>query len=66
MDGIELIQRARQQCPDTPIIVLTGTSSIDRVEQAVDAGATQVLTKWTPLDRIAETLKHVGQDGNTS
>jgi DNA-binding NarL/FixJ family response regulator len=63
MDGIELIRRARQQCPDTPIVVLTGTFSIDKMREAFEAGATQFLEKWTPVDRIADSLRGAGHQG---
>lgn len=50
MSGIEVIQHAKQLCPETEAVVLTGKSSLDTAVAALRHGAFDYLTK--PCKRI--------------
>ena len=50
MSGLELMQKAREVLPDTPMIVLTGYSDTKSAVEALRLGAYDYLTKpviWT-------------------
>jgi len=49
LDGIDLIQQARERHPDLPIVVVTGSTSSLMIDGAIRAGADYVLNK--PVDR---------------
>lgn len=56
MSGMELVRRLRGQdvTRDTPIVVLTGSQNIEEKSQALDIGATDLLSKPIhPVDLIA-------------
>lgn len=52
MDGIELFERARDQVPDVPVILITAYGSTDAAVNAVKRGAFHYFEK--PLDRTME------------
>jgi DNA-binding NarL/FixJ family response regulator len=63
-DGSELIERLHQTEPDVPIVAFTADRSLVRHDRALEAGADEVLAKWTPVEEIigaAEQL--VDEDG---
>lgn len=45
MDGLELLQAARERIPDLPVIFFTGRGSEDIASEAISAGATDYLQK---------------------
>ncbi len=51
MDGHELVQRVREQCPGTDVVVVTSVGSVDSAVEAMRGGATDYLVK--PVDRAA-------------
>jgi len=53
IDGLELIDRAKPQCPHAAFVVMTAFGSIDTAVQAIKRGAENYLTK--PLDLAAVT-----------
>ena len=59
MDGIGLIRWARENCPETPIIVLTAFGSVETAVEAMKLGAEDYLTK--PLKSPDELRLVVGK-----
>ena len=62
VDGFEVLSAVRQQSPDTPVIVITGHGSIKQAVQAIQAGATDYLTKPLPAPNqlLAAVRRAVG------
>lgn len=56
MNGVELIQRARQQSPDTVAIIMTAFGTITSAVEGMKAGAYHYLTKPFELDDIASLV----------
>jgi CheY-like chemotaxis protein len=48
MTGIEMLPRAREICPDVPIIMITAYGDADTRRRAMESGANGLLTK--PID----------------
>lgn len=63
MDGIEMTQKIRRdpiaQHTNVPIILVTGYSSLPRVFEARDAGATEFLVKPFTAEDVAKRIMHV-------
>jgi len=61
--GVELARRLRAECPETRVVVLTGSLDLDFFSQAMEAGASGYLTKQSGLDdvRDAITAAHEGR-----
>ena len=59
MNGIEVIQHAKELSPDTEAIVLTGKSSLDTAVAALRQGAFDYLTKPCRLVDLKSLLKRV-------
>jgi DNA-binding response OmpR family regulator len=61
IDGVEVMHRARQQCPELLIIVLTGYATIDSAIAAVKLEAVDYLRKPVGIREIADTVTQVLQ-----
>ncbi len=48
MSGIEMLPRAREICPDVPIIMITAYGDAETRRKAIENGANELLTK--PID----------------
>lgn len=48
LDGLEVLRRIRRTSPSTLVVMLTGRDDLDLACSALDAGATQFITK--PFD----------------
>lgn len=59
MDGMETLSVLRQQFPDLPVIVLTGSKDINDAVQAMKAGANDFITKPYDGERMAITVKNI-------
>jgi len=57
MEGVEILRRFRQQGGDTPVIMLTGRSSIDEKEQGFHTGANDYLTKPFDLRELSMRIR---------
>jgi two-component system, NarL family, response regulator LiaR len=57
MDSVEAIRQLRQHCPFAPIVVLTGSLWDDRMNQAIEAGASGWLDKGMQPDKVTEALR---------
>jgi two-component system KDP operon response regulator KdpE len=56
MDGVEMMRRACQMCPDLPIIILTGHGTLDSAVAAIRSGAVDYLLKPASGDDIAAAV----------
>ena len=56
MDGVEVMRRARQTCPDLLILVLTGHATLESAIAAVKSSATDYLLKPASVRDIAATI----------
>ena len=61
LNGIEVMARAEEICPDTDAIVLTGKSSLETAVAALRHGAFDYLTKPCRLVDLQAVLKRVAQ-----
>lgn len=57
MDGIELLHRAREICPTTPVVLLTGYGSVKTAVEAMKGGAFDYCTKPFKIDELLATLR---------
>lgn len=59
MDGLKLVQRARQdpRHKDTPIIVVTTDSNVEDRQRAMDLGANAYITKPIQAPDVVATVK---------
>lgn len=61
LNGIEVIARAKEICPDTDAVILTGKSSLETAVAALRHGAFDYLTKPCRLVDLQAVLKRVAQ-----
>ncbi|MCU0962939.1 MAG: sigma-54 dependent transcriptional regulator [Pirellulaceae bacterium] len=61
LNGIQVIQRAKELAPDTEAVVLTGKSSLDSAIAALRFGAFDYLTKPCRLIELQALLERVAQ-----
>jgi DNA-binding NtrC family response regulator len=52
MDGLEILQALREQCPSVEVIMLTGHGTIDTAIESIRMGAFDYITKPCPLDEL--------------
>ncbi len=63
-DGLSLLPEIRQQCPDTPVLMMTGHGSVESAVESMRLGAFDYLTKPFSADRVemaVERAAGVGQ-----
>ncbi len=58
MDGIEVLQVANEERPDTPFIVISGHGNIETAVEAVKKGAYDYISKPPDLNRLLITLRN--------
>jgi DNA-binding NtrC family response regulator len=58
MDGIEVLQLAREERPDTPFIVISGHGNIETAVDAVKKGAYDYISKPPDLNRLLITIRN--------
>ncbi len=63
MNGVECVRRLKPLCPEVQIVMLTIYDNIERVFEALQAGAVGYLLKQTRPDEILLALQEVGQGG---
>ena len=64
MDGLEACQRFKVEVPTSRIIILTVSKDLSSIVAAIKAGASGYLTKETPSDKVADTVRRVFTEGN--
>jgi response regulator RpfG family c-di-GMP phosphodiesterase len=63
LDGLGVLELVKRSKPDTPVLMLTGISTIDAAVQATKLGASEYLTK--PIDNeslLKAVKKHISVD----
>ncbi len=64
MDGIETCKRARKILgAEVPIMFLTASDQIDRLQECMQAGGDDYMMKTDSLDRILERIKYWASPG---
>ena len=58
MDGMEVLQFAREERPDTPFIVISGHGNIETAVDAVKKGAYDYISKPPDLNRLLITVRN--------
>ena len=58
MDGIEVLQLAHEERPDTPFIVISGHGNIETAVDAVKKGAYDYISKPPDLNRLLITIRN--------
>ena len=58
MDGMEVLQIAREEKPDTPFIVISGHGNIETAVDAVKKGAFDYISKPPDLNRLLITIRN--------
>lgn len=57
-DGLEVLQVAREEKPDTPFIVISGHGNIETAVEAVKKGAYDYISKPPDLNRLLITIRN--------
>ncbi|MFA6313809.1 MAG: response regulator transcription factor [Sterolibacterium sp.] len=65
-NGLDLLVKLKQACPDTRIVVLTGYASIATAVEAIKLGATQYLSKPVEVDVLLAAFKADGEPSRQS
>lgn len=58
MDGLEVLQMAREERPDVPFIVISGHGNIETAVDAVKKGAYDYISKPPDLNRLLITVRN--------
>jgi signal transduction histidine kinase len=61
MDGIQLLQRIKQEAPDTEVVMITGHGDMDLAIRSLKHEATDFITKPIHVDALEIALKRVGE-----
>jgi DNA-binding NtrC family response regulator len=61
MDGLEFLEKAKQQNPDIPIIMISGHGNIDTAVDAVKKGAYDYISKPPDLNRLLITIRNASE-----
>lgn len=63
LTGLELLRMIRKLDMDIPVVLITGSPTLDSAVQAVEAGAFRYLTKSAGMAEIAQTMAQAVQLG---
>lgn len=58
MDGIEVLQKAAEISPDTPVIMISGHGNIDTAVEAIKKGAYDFIEKPLDLNRLLVSIRN--------
>lgn len=56
MDGLEVLQKIKEQLPFTSVVMITGSTERETVETAIEAGADGYVVKPFNLGRVVDTV----------
>ncbi len=59
VDGLQLLERVREDRPDLPFVLVTGQGSEDVAARAIDAGVTDYLVKDPRADRTVQFVTKI-------
>lgn len=57
IDGVEATRLLREEHPDLPIVLVTGSESSERVDAAIALGATMRVSKEEVVDTLADVVR---------
>jgi len=63
-DGLEVLENAKEHCPDTPFIVISGHGTIETAVDAVKKGAFDYISKPPDLNRLLITIRNAMDKGS--
>ncbi len=66
IDGLELLRRIQQRCPDLPVIVMTAHSDLDSAVASLHGGAFEYLPKPFDLDEVVQVVQRACQNRGTA
>lgn len=66
MDGIEALPHILAASPATSVLMLSGFSSPEIKQRALDQGAVEYLDKGIDLEQVIEAVRRHCRDGNAS
>lgn len=58
LDGIEFLQKAKEEVPDVPVIMISGHGNIETAVDAVKKGAYDYISKPPDLNRLLITIRN--------
>ncbi len=58
MDGIEVIEKLMEICPDVPIIMISGHANVETAVEALKKGAYDFIEKPLDLNRLLVTIRN--------
>jgi len=58
MDGLELLTRLRERCPEIPVVLMSGQATLEAAVEATRVGALDFVEKPVGLDRLLLTLRN--------
>jgi len=58
VDGMAILQRARELCPETAVVLITGYAALDSAVEAMKAGAFHYIAKPYRLDEVREVVRN--------
>ncbi len=59
LNGIELLEKVREESPQTELIMITGYGTVESAVKAIKLGAYDYLTKPFDMDRILKVVENV-------
>ena len=57
IDGMEILERVKEKCPRSEVIVVTGYGTLESAEEALIKGACDIITKPFRIDEIRAAVK---------
>jgi DNA-binding NtrC family response regulator len=57
VDGMQILARCRELCPETEVIMITGYASVDSAVEALKKGAYYYISKPLKLDEVRKVVK---------
>ena len=63
IDGLELLNRLKRECPDVPVIIMTAHSDLDSAVQSYQSGAFEYLPKPFDVDEAVAVVKRAMAHG---
>ena len=66
LSGSELLQRARELYPDTPVIIMSGLSDQEQAHSLINRGAFDYLLKPFRLEVVEESVKRAIEQRSNS
>lgn len=59
LNGIDLLERIKETCPDTEVVMITGYGTVDNAVEAMKLGAYDYITKPFDMERLLKVVEHI-------